>query len=172
MKKGLYTTVYPQGESPEGYPTEEHEPNSLVNVGLAGLFQVEGTGSNQSYADLNGNLYEIDDRSLGSGRLAVGLGTTAVSYDDNALENRVGTTDVFSEAHGLDDGEAVARFTYSGTIPNNSGGVWSVSETGLIASLYTTAGSNQRFLFARDTFPGQEVRDGEQISVDLEFTSP
>jgi len=172
MKKGLYTTVFPQGEPKEEYPRREHEPNSLVNAAMAIHMTSTGGTSSEEFADINGTLYQIlGDSDPQNPRIEIGDGSTAVAYDDNYLYSQL-NSEPATQAYGIDDNDSLVRTTYSSTIPNNSGNPWGVSEAGITVVSDEAGGGSARFMTARDTFGSQTVSDGEQIAVEFEFTAP
>jgi len=95
-----------------------------------------------------------------------------VSYDDNSLVSELGESDVSSAAHGLDGSAGVARYTVTGTVGNNSGGSWGVTEVGLVLSIDDSGLQKREFLIAREVINQVTVSDGEQITVDFIFEVP
>jgi len=174
MEKSLYTTVHPKGTKKSKYRKIEHEPNSLVNVGLASPFTaVVGSNTGAEYPDINGNLTDLSgsDPDARLENIVVGDGSTAVSYDDNSLVSRLGNGSA-SFSNGLDDNNGVARVTISGSVPNNSNAAWNVTEVGATLTHDDTTDSRNKFLFARDVIAEQTVNDGQQISVEFELEVP
>jgi len=174
MNKKVLTTVHPQGTEKADFETKEHEMNSLVNAALAGPFNdVLSVSSQQEYKTVGGANEKIDNGpNTSANQLRVGNGAAPVSYDDNSLETLLDSANLSGASHGLDDTAEVARFVFSGTVPNNSGGSWSVTEVGMTWNMDNSSGGTSQFLVARDIISSQSVADGQQISVDFEFEVP
>lgn len=112
--------------------------------------------------------------------IQVGTGVTAESISDTALVTQI--------AHGTGSGQlqygsmtygaptttaTTTTFRSTRVFTNASGNTVTVQEIGLVSSggVYTGAGSTRSFLLVRDLTGAVAVTDGQQLTVNYDFTT-
>ena len=150
-----------------GFWCSAFSPTSMTTTGGASI--TTGAGMDTAFRTDAG----ITESTYG---IQVGTGTTAESISDTALGTQV--------AHGTSAGQlqygamtygapsttaTTTTFRFTRVFTNGSGGTITVQEIGLVGRDTTTTAN--RFLFARDLTGAVAVTNGQQLTVNYDFTT-